>query len=93
MIQRLLRGPCGPLLGTTWTGTMPLVTLPNVSIDGREMCWTAFQKEDPPPKQSGSQNPIRLGVPVSGVASVGSRTSRAVKVIRPWQDEHELLKD
>lgn len=39
--RRLLRGLWGPLLGGTWTRTVPLVTLPNVSIDGRETCWIA----------------------------------------------------
>lgn len=39
--RRLLRGLRGPLLGGTWTRTVPLVTLPNVSIDGRETCWIA----------------------------------------------------
>lgn len=34
-----------PLLGQPWTGTTALVTLPNVSIDGPEICWTAFQEE------------------------------------------------
>lgn len=34
-------GPPGSLLGGTWTRTVPLVTLPNVSIDGRETCWIA----------------------------------------------------
>lgn len=45
MLQRLLRGPAAPLLGATWTGTTALVMLPNVSIDGRETCWTPFPKE------------------------------------------------
>lgn len=53
--------PSGPLLGETWIGTMPLVTLPNVSLDGQETCWAPFLKEDPP-KYSQSQNSIRLGV-------------------------------
>lgn len=44
MLQRLLRGPFGPLLGPTWTGTTSLVMLSNVSIDGQETCWAAFPR-------------------------------------------------
>lgn len=92
MLQRLLRGPAAPLLGATWTGTTPLVMLPNDSIDGRETCWTPFPKEDPP-KHSRSQDSIRPGLTASGVGSVGRRAPRVVNVIRTWQREHELLKD
>lgn len=57
--EMLLRAPVAPLLGQTWTGTSPLVMLPNVSIDGRETCWTPFPKEDRP-KCSRSQDSIRI---------------------------------
>lgn len=82
MLQKLLRGPCGPLLGATWTETTPLVMLPNISIDGQDTCWTVFPKEDPHPKQGQSQNSIRLGLVVRGC--VGRTTSHVVKVIRLW---------
>lgn len=42
-----------PLLGGTWNRTAPLVTVPNVSIDGRETCWIAVPNKAGAKTQSG----------------------------------------
>lgn len=49
MLQRLLRGPRGPLPGATWTGTTPLVTLPKC------FHWLARNMLDAAPKRGCSQ--------------------------------------
>ncbi len=44
MLQRFLRGLRGPPPGATWTWTMPLVMLPNVSIDEQKHVGCRSQK-------------------------------------------------
>lgn len=62
MLQKLLRGPRGPLLGQIF-GTLPLVTLPNVPMDGLETCWKRERERGRASETS--QDPIRLGMMVN----------------------------